>query len=128
MRGQLEPIAEGFESSSAECATAGTFAIFDRQTMTSLASAMPDAQSAVLFCLAWHAAIQVRMSRGPLAGQYVARVSATSLAQITGRAIRTVWYAIKKLRSAGMIKQEAQHPGRTSVYRVSLRGKQIGEP
>jgi len=118
MRQKLEPLGDGLDTAVAAPAEQGTFAIMGRIVMESLARAMPDSQSAVLFCLAWHAAVQVRMRRGPRAGQPTARVSATSLAAITGRPLRTVRYALSKLRARGAIVPENTQPGRTSVYRL----------
>jgi DNA-binding transcriptional ArsR family regulator len=120
MRARLEPIAEGIQAGSTERPRVDSYAIMGRAEMTALAQAMRDAQSAILFCLAWHAAVQVRMKRGPLANQRVARVSAGTLAKITGRSIRTVRHALSRLKAAGVIEREDSRPGRTSIYQMSF--------
>jgi hypothetical protein len=96
------------------------FALLDRKCLIALSSAMPDAQSAVLLCLAWQAAVTERMRRGPHAGRFVARLSAPQLARLTGRPLRTVWYALRRLRQMGRLTMEIDTPGKTSVYRLNL--------
>jgi hypothetical protein len=124
MPSRLEPIAEGNAALPIAAATRETFALISRVDMTALARAMPNAQSAVLWCLGWHAAINARMSRGQLAGQQVAKVSASALAKITGRPIRTVYDALSKLQDHDLIRNVEDRPGRTAVYRLSLRTHQ----
>lgn len=120
MRAHLEPIGEGLQAASGERTVVGSFAIINRAEMVAMTRAMPDSQSAILFCLAWHAAISIRMRRGPRAGRHVARVSVGTLAKLSGRPVRTVQYALHKLRAAGVIERENTWPGRTSVYKLRL--------
>lgn len=96
------------------------YARFDRRQLEVLARAMPDAQSAVLLCLAWHAARQARLHRGEYAGQFVARVSARELAELIDRAIRTVRYALKALKQNGLIDSENRGPGKKGAFRVTM--------
>ena len=128
MPSRLEPIAEGNAALPIAPASRGSFALIGHEEMTALAHAMPDAQSAVLWCLAWHAAINARMSRGPLAGQQVAKVSASALAKITGRPIRTMYDALSKLQDHDLIQNVEDRPGRTAVYRLTLRTLQARPP
>ncbi len=118
MRVRLEPIPDGMAPAPSGDRRKTAFAIFGRSEMETLAQSMPDARSAILFCIAWHVALQVRMERGPLAGQRLARVSANRLAAITKRPLRTVRYAISKLRAHGLLEVAVSSPGRTSVYRL----------
>jgi hypothetical protein len=120
MTARLEPIAEGIQTVPVDRKRVDTYAIVGRAEMMAIARAMPDAQSAILFCLAWQAAFQVKMSRGPLARRRVARVSVSALAKMIRRPIRTVQYALSKLRAIGVIEQEDVGPGRTSVYKLNL--------
>ena len=121
MKPQLVPIAVGIEPATPSKAAPGkTFAILERTAMTNLSRTMPDAQSAVLLCLAWHAALQQRMRHGSLAGRQLARISAPALAKITGRPVRTVRHALRQLKAGGKIEKENDAPGRTSVYRLRL--------
>lgn len=116
MPAKLEPVSLPPEQPDTE----GTFAIMDRSQMTSLVRAMPDCQSAVLFCLAWHAAVQVRMKHGKLAGQNVARVSVNELARILDRSRRTVQYGLATLKDVGLVAKLEGKPGQTAVYRLDL--------
>jgi len=113
----LEPIQIGIDAEEPGSKTL-SFAIVDRAEMTALACAMPDCQSAVLFCLTWHTLIQERMHRGPLAGKRLARVSGMELANLTGRPLRTVRDALAKLKEAGLIELASRSVGRTAVYRI----------
>lgn len=125
MPSRLTPIAEGITPLPNAPANE-SFAVIGRAEMTALAHAMPDAQSAVLFCLSWHAALNERMRQGPLAGRRVARASVGLLGRITGRPVRTVKDALKKLRDSGLILRESR-PGQTSVYRVTPHDKRPSE-
>jgi hypothetical protein len=102
----------------------GTFAILNRQQLVALARSMSDARSAVLFCLAWDAARRERLGRGPNAGRFVARLSGPELAALTGHCLRTVRYALSRLRHAGHIVSETPAPGKKALYRVCLGGPQ----
>jgi len=97
-----------------------SFAILEREVVIALAKAMPDAQSAILLCLAWHACLQERMRNGPLAGEFVARLSGPQLAELTGRPIRTVRYALRKLKKAARIFNEQSAAGKKSIYRLGI--------
>jgi hypothetical protein len=93
------------------------YAMMDQDLMISLAKMMPDAQSAVLLCMVWTIARQQRLKRGPDAGSPVARLSARQLADMSGRPLRTVWHALRQLKNASLIAQEATEPGRKAAYR-----------
>jgi hypothetical protein len=128
MKSRLEPIADGIETLPVEPASSVSFAVFKRPEMIALARSIPDAQSAVLFCLQWHAALQQRMHRGPLAGQQVARVSAGTLTKITEFSIRTVRYALSKLQQRHLIKNVESRPGRTAIYQLTLHKNRTQAP
>jgi hypothetical protein len=128
MKSRLEPIADGIETLPVEPASSVSFAIFKRPEMVSLARSIPDAQSAVLFCLQWHAALQQRMRRGPLAGQQVARVSAGTLAEITECPVRTVYAALSKLQKRHLIQNIESRPGLTAIYRLTLHKNRTQAP
>src|SRR5262245_2112904 len=81
---------------------------------------MPDAQSAVLLCLTWQACFQQRMEYGPLAGQALAKLSGPQLAEMTGRPIRTVRHALRRLKQATRIKNEQSAAGKKGVYRLDV--------
>jgi hypothetical protein len=97
-----------------------SFAIFERELLVALARVMPDAQSAVLLCLAWQASFQKRMEYGPFAGQAVAKLSGPQLAEMTGRPIRTVRHALSRLRHATRIKNEQSGAGKKGIYRLNV--------
>jgi hypothetical protein len=84
--------------------------------LVKLVRAMPDSQSAVLVCLAWQASLQERLRRGPFAGKPVARLSGRQLAEMTGRPLRTVRYALARLIEAGTVRNECTLPGRKAIY------------
>lgn len=113
---KLEPVSLPL----AQAGTESTFAIIDRSQMTSLARAMPDCQSAVLVCLAWHGAVQVKMKRGKFAGQQVARVSVSEIARLIGRPKRTVQHALAVLKDNGLVVKVMDRPGQTAVYHLKL--------
>lgn len=96
------------------------FAILDRRELVSLARAMPDAQSAILLCLAWQAAYQSKMKLGPLAGLAVARLSGADLSEMTNRPIKTVRHAIRRLKEAAIVHSEPNAPGKKTTYRLNL--------
>jgi hypothetical protein len=96
------------------------FAIIERDLLVALARVSPDAQSAVLLCLAWQASFQKRMERGPLAGQLVAKLSGQQLAEMTGRSIRTVRHALSRLTQTGRIKNDQAGHGKKAVYGLNL--------
>jgi hypothetical protein len=96
------------------------FAIIERNLLVALARVSPDAQSAVLLCLAWQASFQKRMERGPLAGRLVAKLSGQQLAEMTGRPIRTVRHALRRLTQSGRIKNEQAGQGKKAVYGLNL--------
>ena len=100
------------------------YAVFERERLIELAQVMPDTRSAVLLCLAWQAARQEALKRGPDAGQPVARLSGPQLAQMTGRSLRTVRYALSRLQEAGTITCDKREPGKTAAYRVVKPGKE----
>ena len=102
-----------------ETLTGRCYAMLDRDRAVELARLMPDAQSSVLLCLGWQAALQERLRRGPYAGQQVARLSASQLAEMTGRHLRTVRYALSRLKDTGIIEALRSGPGRTAIYRVN---------
>ena len=120
MKGRLKPISDDNGKVLHGQPVGGSFALLSRVDMAAIAHAMQDAQSAVLFCLAWHAVLQERMRRGELAGCKLARVSASRLAEITGRPIRTIRHALMRLKKKGTIVAEVSGPGKTSVYRLPL--------
>lgn len=97
----------------------GRFAVMHDNRVVELAHAMPDAQSAVLFCLTWQACHQERMKHGPHAGQFVARLSARQLADMTGRPQRTVRFALRRLRQRGIVRNLAG-VGAKAVHRLEL--------
>jgi hypothetical protein len=103
------------------------FAIFEHGLLVALSRAMPDAQSAILFCLAWQASLQKKMLRGPLAGQALAKLSGPQLAEITSRPIRTVRHALSRLRKAMVISNEQSGAGKKGVYRLSFVPPAEGE-
>ncbi|GMV82498.1 MAG: hypothetical protein AMXMBFR7_36820 [Planctomycetota bacterium] len=94
------------------------FAHISLSRMQALARAMPDTRSAVLFCLEWEATRQARFSKGALAGQYCARISAKKLEILAGKPLRTIRWALAKLKSSGHLTQELVGPGRTAQYQV----------
>jgi hypothetical protein len=96
------------------------FAVLERHRLEELARTLPDAQSAVLLCLTWYAARQERLKRGAHAGKCIARLSGPQLADITGRPLRTIRYAISTLRRCGVIEPLSTGPGKTAVYRLHL--------
>jgi hypothetical protein len=100
--------------------------------MVALARAMPDAQSAILLCMAWHVCLQQRMEYGPLAGQALAKLSGPQLTEMTGRPIRTVRHALRQLKQAKRIKNEQSAAGRKGVYRLDFiplgEGRKRSEP
>lgn len=116
MRSKLTPLA----TNTAMPASSGEFALIELSHAEQLASVMPDARSAVLFLLGWQAARQVRLSFGPCAGRRVARISASTLAQLAGRPVRTIRWAIAELLAAGLIEQERTPPGWTNIYLLTL--------
>jgi hypothetical protein len=97
-----------------------SFAIFERAFLGALARVMPDAQSAVLLCLAWQAVLQKRRQHGPFAGQPVASLSGPQLTEMTGRPIRTVRHALSRLKQAGRIRNEQCAAGKKGAYRLTL--------
>jgi hypothetical protein len=96
------------------------FAVICRERLIDLAHTMPDAQSAVLLCLVWQAALQERLNRGTHAGAPVARLSGSELVEMTGCPLRTVRYALRKLRQASVIYHEEEAPGKKAVYGLNL--------
>jgi hypothetical protein len=92
------------------------FAIVDRRVLVALVRAMPDSQSAVLACLVWQASRHQRLTWGPYAGRYLARLSGAQLASMTGRHIRTVRHALSRLTTQGHITRETPRSGRTALY------------
>lgn len=113
----LEPVHEGLPPLSIVGST-GPFAVLDRSCLTALVSAMPDGQSAVLLCLAWDALRQERLAHGPCAGHRLARISIPDLANMTGRPVRSVEWALSKLKSNGLIERVGVEEGKTAVYRI----------
>jgi hypothetical protein len=81
---------------------------------------MPDAQSAVLLCLAWQASLQERMSYGPHAGRFLARLSGPQLAEMIGRPLRTVRHALRRLKESARICNEQPGAGSKAVYALHL--------
>lgn len=98
----------------------GLYARITLFEMSALVRSMPDTQSAVLACLQWQAALQARLTRGPLAGQRVARLSAATIGTLTGRSVRTVRGALARLKQAALIAPIATSPGRTMTYRLTF--------
>lgn len=117
MRGSLIPLED--ESPTLD-ANRKAFALLDRNRLGALARVMPDAQSAALLCIVWDACRRERLEHGPYAGQFVARLSGQDLVEMTKRPLRTVRYALSRLRQASLIKREQHAPGRKAVYRVDL--------
>jgi hypothetical protein len=118
----LTPLASGLEGCLAEThSPRRPFALIDRARLTATARVMPDAQSAVLACLLWQACKQERLARGPLAGRFVARLSGPRLATLTGRPLRTVRYALRRLSDSGVIRREAGPAGTTAIYALQLK-------
>lgn len=95
-----------------------TFAVLHRSRLLALAKVL-STSAAVLLCIEWQSALQERMTLGPLAGQRVSRISARSLAQITGKAMRTVRWALAELKRKKLIETVAAEPGKVAVYRVT---------
>lgn len=121
MRGRLTPLSSGVEQCLGSApARNQPFARVDRSRMVALARLMPDCQSAVLACLLWQASRQERLKRGPLAGQFVARLSGVQLATMTRRPLRTVRHALRRLTDEGVICRVAAAPGRTAIYALNL--------
>jgi hypothetical protein len=96
--------------------------------MIALAHSMPDSQSAVLACLVWQASLHERLARGPLAGRFVARLSGAQLADMTGRPLRTIRHALRRLTEEGVIHREQSAPGRKAVYAPSLAAERQTPP
>jgi hypothetical protein len=96
------------------------FARLAHGRLVGLVRAMPDAQSAVLACLVWSAARQELLAHGPWAGQFVARASGPRLASLTGRPLRTVRHALRRLTQAGRIRRVTPIAGHTAVYALDL--------
>jgi hypothetical protein len=103
-----------------ERGTRTPYALFDKELLLDLAQAMPDAQSAVLLCLAWQAARQARLHHASNAGQSVARLSGPQLAQLTGRPLRTIRHALRSLKQVGRVDAVSSDPGQTTTYRLNL--------
>lgn len=129
MRSRLTPIASGLGGSLTPPPSGGRpFARIDRRRMIALARSMPDCQSAVLACLVWQASLQERLVRGPLAGRFVARLSGTQLAEMTGRPLRTVRYSLRRLTAKGLIRREHPAPGKKAVYALGLMAERQAGP
>jgi len=121
MRGRLIPLTSGVEGCLGPApACKQPFARVDRSRMVALARRMPDCQSAILACLMWQASRQERLARGPLAGQFVARLSGSQLAKMVHRALRTVRHALSRLTDEGVIRRVTATPGRTAIYALHL--------
>lgn len=121
MRSRLTPLENGLAQEEAvDQQGRQGFAVLDQDRLIALAHNMPDAQSAILLCLAWHAARQERFRLGPLAGEAVARVSGPRLVELTGRPLRTIRHALRRLKRTGSIVPADTEPGKTAVYRLYL--------
>ncbi len=92
------------------------YAQLTRTTLTALARAMPDAQSAILVVLTWHALRNARLKFGPLAGRTAAGVSGEQLAEILDRPLRTVRHALTQLVVTGAVVKDPVLPGHKNVY------------
>ena len=77
-------------------------------------------ESAILAILAWQASRQERLVRGPLAGQFVARLSGSQLAEMVHRPLRTIRHALRRLTDDGVIRRVTATPGRTAIYALHL--------
>ena len=93
-------------------------ATIDLDQAIQLARLMPDRGSAVLFLLRWQAARNEKMTRGPLAGKRVARLSGAQLAMMVGCHERGVRHALARLKRMGAIDAVPSGHGRTMCYRV----------
>jgi hypothetical protein len=129
MRGRLTPLSSGV----AQCLGLApprkqTYARVDRSRMVAVARLMPDCQSAVLACLMWQASRQERLVRGPLAGQFVARLSGAQLATMTGRRLRTIRHALRRLTDENVIRRVDAAAGRTAIYSLNLDAKEQTYP
>ena len=120
MRSALIPLQEGAPVSFAAFEGGEAFAVLPRAQAVALTRAMPDARSAVLFCLGWEAARQVRFTKGPYAVQPIARLSARALVELTGRPLRTIRWALAKLVADRLVQPTDHRPGRTNIYRLTL--------
>jgi hypothetical protein len=98
----------------------GAIAQFRHRQMTAITRAMPDCTSAVLFAMCWVADVQSTLRGRRRAGQTIARVSASRLAQITGRHVRTIRNSLAKLQNRGAIEKAGNRPGVTAAYRLCL--------
>jgi hypothetical protein len=92
------------------------YALVTRGRLAKLVRAMPDSQSAVLVCLAWQASLQERLRRGRFAGRPLARMSGQQLAELTGRPLRTIRFALARLTEAGVVRNECTLRGRKAIY------------
>jgi len=121
MRGRLTPLASGVEECGRKPSPGSqSFARVGRSRLVALARLMPDCQSAVLTCLLWMASRQERMRFGPYARRFLARLSGTQLAEMTGRPLRTIRHALSQLTKSGAIRREDMAPGKKAVYALDL--------
>jgi hypothetical protein len=127
MRVRLNPIEVGLGPVPAGASPGQAFARLGRDVLVAMARAMPDCQSAVLACVVWQAARQQLLRKGPLAGRFVGRLSGPQLVEMTGRPIRTVRHALRRLKESGRIKREATGVGRSAVYIPALRDDVVEE-
>lgn len=94
----------------------GGYATLTRTRVVRLARAMPDCQSAVLLLLAWQATLHEKMRRGRLAGRTAASLSGAQLAAMTGRPLRTIRHALRRLSAGQLVSKEAGPSGRKNTY------------
>jgi hypothetical protein len=105
------------------------YARLTRTALTTLARAMPDAQSAILAVLTWHALRNSRLRLGPLAGRTAAGVSGEHLAEILDRPLRTVRHALARLVATDAVVKDPVLPGRKNVYTLPwLTGGSVTPP
>jgi hypothetical protein len=126
MRSQLTPLDTG-PSVIASSRPSGSYALLTKDRTVALARAMPDCQSAVLTCLAWQASLHERMHRGQFAGRPVASLSGNQLHEMTGRPLRSVWYALQRLSERHLVVKSTR-PGRMTVYELPCLSVSGPEP
>jgi hypothetical protein len=104
----------------------GSYAVLTKDRAKALVRAMPDCQSAVLTCLVWQASLHEKMRQGPFAGRPVASLSGSQLSVMTGRPLRTVRHALRRLSECGLV-VKATLPGRKAIYELPWLSAAGGE-
>ncbi len=92
------------------------YAQLTRTVLTALVRVVPDAQSAILVVLTWHALRNARLKLGPLAGRTAAGVSGEQLAEALDRPLRTIRHALARLVATRAVVKDPVLPGHKNVY------------